>query len=132
MARVKGLEVPALFSMFPIFSGGHLFAIFRFLEELIFEILRHKTGFELRLIPPHQRERAVFEQAALQDKFLRLCALRIDCNKAHRFVIRAVDPVARLPRQFAQVPPQRFAMGNRFCGHELYQLLSELQNGHVG
>lgn len=126
------MEVPALFSMFPIFSGDHLFAIFRFLEELIFEILRHKACVELGLILPHQRIRTVFEQAAFQNKFLRLCALRIDGNKAQRFVIRSPDPVARLPRQFAQVPPQRFAMGNRFCGRELYQLLPEFQNGHVG
>ncbi|SCM68122.1 putative membrane protein [Donghicola eburneus] len=132
MARIKELWVPAIFSIFPIFCGGHCFAIFRFLEELIFEILRHKTGFELRLIPPHQRVRAVFEQAPFQHKFLRLCALGINGKEAHRFVIRSPDPVACLPRQFAQVPPQRFAIGNCFCCRDLYQLLSELQDVHVG
>ncbi|MCI5040244.1 MAG: hypothetical protein MRY81_11230 [Donghicola eburneus] len=126
------MDVPAFFSMFPIFFGGHLFAIFGFLEELIFEIFRHKACVELGLILPHQRVGAVFEQAAFKHKFLRLCALRIDGNEAQRLVIRSPDPVARLPRQFTQVPPQSFAMGNRFCGHELYQLLPELQNVHVG
>ncbi len=129
MARIKGLRVPAFFS---IFSGDHLFAIFGFLEELIFEIFRHKAGVEVCLILPHQRVGAVFEQAPFQHKFLRLCALGINGKEAHRFVIRSPDPVARLPRQFAQMPPQRFAMGNSFCGRELYQLLPELQNVHVG
>ena len=36
MERIKGVQVPAFLSMFSIFSGDHLFAIFRFLEELIF------------------------------------------------------------------------------------------------
>lgn len=110
------MDVPAFFSMFPIFSGDHLFAIFRFLEELIFEILRHKACVEFRLILLHQRVGAVFKQAPFQNKFLRLCALRIGGNEAQRLVIRAVNPVARLPRQFAQVPPQRFAVRNGFCG----------------
>ena len=132
MARIKGLRVPAFFSIFSIFCGGHCFAIFRFLEELIFEIFRHKAGLELRLILPHQRVGTLFKQAPFQHKFLRLCALGINGKEAHRFVIRAVDPVARLPRQFAQMPPQRFAVRNGFCCRQFYQLLPEFQNGHVG
>lgn len=68
------MDVPAFFS---IFSGDHLFAIFRFLEELIFEILRHKACIELGLLLPHQRVGTVFEQAPFQHKRIRLCACRI-------------------------------------------------------
>lgn len=113
MSRIKGLQVPTIFS---IFFGGHCFAVFGFPEELIFEIFRHKACVEVRLILPHQRVGTVFKQSPFQNKFLRLCVLGVDGKEAHRFVIRSSEPVARLPRQLAQMPPQRFAVRNGFLG----------------
>ncbi|MEY8879808.1 hypothetical protein [Donghicola sp. XS_ASV15] len=129
MKRIKGPQIPAIFSIFP---RRHFFAVFREIKEAVFEILRDKACIEGGLILAHHRIGAVLKKAPFENETLRLCAHRINGIEAHRFVIRAPDPVARLARQFAHMPPQRFAMGNSVALRQLFQLLSELQNGHIG
>ena len=107
MKRVKGPQIPAIFSIFP---RRHFFAVFREIKEAVFEVLRDKARIKGDLILAYHRIGAVLKEAPFENETPRLCARRINGIEAHRFVIRAPDPVARFPRQFAQLPPQRFAV----------------------
>jgi hypothetical protein len=60
MKRIKGPQIPAIFS---VFSRRHFFAVFREIKEAVFEILRDKACIEGGLILAHHRIGAVLKEA---------------------------------------------------------------------